>query len=156
MYTCTLAYSNHPVPEPSFRTQFQDPVSGMPWVQVTACVIDTSTYRAHADTEPTATPQRMGHGKAHCAGASPCTVHMSSKKQLRRRRDGRADNNEEGKDDEREDCRRRMMFRDLLREFYPRYGVSLKEEFGKSFKAAKTEMTFSVFPEPGVSGVIFR
>ena len=142
----------------------------MPWVRVTGRVIDTSKYRARAgahtstsrsalrqsvpgaQAEPvsegaTTTPQRMNRAEAHCAEASPCTAHMPFKKQSRRTRDD---------DDERKEWRTRMVFRDLLCEFYPRYGVSLKEEFGKSFKAARTEATFSVFPEPGVSGVLFR
>ena len=76
---------------------------------------------------------------------------MPSREQLR----GTSDE-EEDEDDERKDWRKRMIFRDLLCEFYPRYGVSLKEEFGKSFKAAKTEATFSVFPEPGVFGIMLR
>lgn len=145
----------------------------MPWVRVMGRVIDTSTYRAHADGHTTAsrpcfanepraqpetlsdvamtTPQRTGHGKAHYAGASPSTANMPSREQLR----GTSDE-EEDEDDERKDWRKRMIFRDLLCEFYPRYGVSLKEEFGKSFKAAKTEATFSVFPEPGVFGIMLR
>lgn len=139
----------------------------MPWVRVTGHIVDTSKHRARAGShvttlrsrspatraEPvsegaTTTPQRMSRTSVHCAEASPCTAHMPSKKQSRR--------TSEHDDDEREEWRTRMVFRDLLCEFYPRYGVPLKEEFGKSFKAARTEATFSAFPEPGVSGVIFR
>ncbi len=148
----------------------------MPWVRVTGRVIDTSKYRARAGShtstsrsalrqsvpgaqaEPvsegaTTTPQRMSRTSVHCAEASPCTAHMPSKKQSRRTR---GDDDDDDDDDERNEWRTRMVFRDLLCEFYPRYGVSLKEEFGKSFKAARTEATFSAFPEPRVSGVVFR
>lgn len=76
---------------------------------------------------------------------------MPSREQLR----GTSDE-EKDEDDERKEWRTRMIFRDLLCEFYPRYGVSLKEEFGKSFKAARTEETFSAFPEPGVFGIMLR
>jgi hypothetical protein len=80
---------------------------------------------------------------------------MPSKEQLRRSRD-EGEDDDEVDDDERKEWRTRMIFRDLLCGFYPRYGVSLREEFGTSFKAARTEATFSVFPEPGVPGVAFR
>lgn len=150
----------------------------MPWVRVTGRVIDTSTYRAHADAhtntprpcsanEPRAqpetlsdgamtTPQRISHSTAPGAGASPCTANMPLREQFRSTSDEGQDGVEGDEDDEREEWRTRMIFRDLLCEFYPRYGVSLKEEFGKSFKAARTEETFSAFPEPGVFGIMLR
>ena len=96
----------------------------------------------------------------NCAKASPCTAHaVPSKKQfmkLHRAPLTNADREQDDECDERKEWRTRMLFRDLLCEFYPRYGVSVKEEFGDSFKAARTEATFSAFPEPGVSGVVFR
>lgn len=81
---------------------------------------------------------------------------MPLREQFRSTSDEGQDGVEGDEDDEREEWRTRMIFRDLLCEFYPRYGVSLKEEFGKSFKAARTEETFSAFPEPGVFGIMLR
>ena len=143
----------------------------MPWVRVAGHIVDTSKHRERAGSRVTAlhsrspatraepvsegattTPQRMSRVQAHCAEASPCTAHMPSKKQPRRTSEHDEEDDED--DDERKEWRTRMVFCDLLCEFYPRYGVSLKEEFGKSFKEAKTEATFSAFPEPGVSSVM--
>lgn len=125
----------------------------MPWVRVTDCVVDTSTYRARAGSRANKAGSMSGPAQPTKAGEKttprrsseedPCTAHMPLKGQL------------DGDDEARKEWRTRMVFRDLLREFYPRYGVSLKDEFGDSFKAARTEPTFSAFPKPAVCGVGF-
>ena len=102
---------------------------------------------------PLTTPQRISQSKAHRGRtARRAQRAMPSKREQLR---GTSDE-EEDEDDERKEWRTRMIFRDLLCEFYPRYGVSLKEEFGKSFNAARMEETFSAFPEPGVLGIMLR
>ena len=150
-------------------------------MRVEARVVDTSAHRtradAHANTsrsmsheivpgaqvELKTTPQRPSQGEAPCAKESPRTAHMPSRKQFNglccapvaHAHEEQGDDGDDGDDEARKEWRKRMVFRDLLREFYPRYGVPLKDEFGDSFKAARTEPTFSAFPKPGVCGVGF-
>lgn len=165
--------SNHPV---------KVFVDSMPWMQVEARVVDTSAHRARADAhvktslstpgekaqgaggarvEMSTTPERPNRGEAPQAKASPCTAQTPFKKERHSLcsapiAHAQEEQGEGGDDEARKERRTRIMFQDLLRESYPRHGVSLKEEFGDSFKAARIESTFSAFPEPGVCAVGFR
>ena len=194
LYT-TAAVSSAAVQRNSHHPVLQ-PLSCMPWMQVTTRVVDTSVPRtlaaARASVPRTTareegavsaqggaavvatTPQRSSRSEveALCAKASPRTAQVPSKrhsesmgretpceiKSLRDDDDDDEDDDDDDDDDdeERREWRTRMIFSDLLRDFYPRYGVPAQEEFGNSFKAESNEAGFSAFPEPGVPGVVFR
>lgn len=147
----------------------------MPWVRVTGRIIDTGVERQRLREEArraeATTPVRNVHETDTDTCATKTKMTQENDAQDTSVKHDEDESKDDDKDDDKdndaddadndaddaddaeayEEWRTRMIFRDLLCEYYPRYGVS-----SRKFKASRTDATFSTFPEPGTFAVILR
>ena len=127
--------------------------------------VANATTPATALLEVADDPQNTQENTSSSNARTPNTARMSSKRKAvasLKRRDSvvavnaEKDDDDDDDDDDDHEWRTRMIFHDLLHEFYPRYGVSVRKEFGKRFKASKADGKLTAFPLPGTMAVSFR